>query len=98
MRRITEGRDWWHGSRYYIDFQCNVQPMASVTARSEYMEIISSQAGTSFAPGHNSRETVPSEPPERLKSVLVGLPCACCKVYYDAGADACPVCGCKERL
>ena len=33
----------------------------------------------------------------RLKPVLLGLPCAGCRVYYDAELDACPVCGSKER-
>ena len=30
--------------------------------------------------------------------VLLGLPCAQCRTYYDAQLDACPVCGCRERL
>jgi len=30
--------------------------------------------------------------------VLFGLPCALCRAYYDAGLDACPICGCKERV
>ena len=34
----------------------------------------------------------------RLKPVLLGLPCAGCRVYYDAELDACPVCGAKERV
>ena len=30
--------------------------------------------------------------------VLFGLPCARCRAYYDADLDACPICGCKERV
>jgi hypothetical protein len=30
--------------------------------------------------------------------VLLGLPCAYCRAYYDAQLDACPICGCSERL
>jgi len=29
---------------------------------------------------------------------LFGLPCARCRAHYDADLDACPICGCKERV
>jgi len=36
--------------------------------------------------------------PSGLNHVLFGLPCARCRAYYDADLDACPICGCKERV
>jgi hypothetical protein len=38
--------------------------------------------------------------PESIRSnrILYGLPCAHCKAYYDAEPQACPVCGCAERI
>jgi hypothetical protein len=33
-----------------------------------------------------------------LNHVLFGLPCTRCRAYYDADLDACPICGCKERV
>jgi hypothetical protein len=44
-----------------------------------------------------SPESVLSEVPGR-KVVLLGLPCARCRAYYDATLESCPVCGCKERV
>ena len=32
------------------------------------------------------------------KPVLLGLPCARCKAYYEADLKACPICGCPERV
>jgi hypothetical protein len=31
------------------------------------------------------------------KLILLGLPCARCRLYYDAELKACPRCGCEER-
>ena len=36
--------------------------------------------------------------PPRPKAVLLGLPCARCRAYFDAELDACPICGCNERV
>ena len=30
--------------------------------------------------------------------MLLGLPCAHCKVYFAADLEVCPVCGCTERV
>ncbi len=32
------------------------------------------------------------------KAPLMGLPCAGCRVYYEATLSSCPVCGCQERV
>ncbi len=32
------------------------------------------------------------------KPVLLGLPCARCKAYYEAELKACPICRCLERV
>jgi hypothetical protein len=45
-----------------------------------------------------SPESVFSELRGCPKPALLGLPCARCKVYYDADLDACPLCGCKWRV
>jgi len=34
----------------------------------------------------------------RAKPSLLGLPCSRCRAYYEAELDACPVCGCTERV
>lgn len=42
--------------------------------------------------------SVLSSPHPHVGSMLLGLPCARCRVYYAAVLEACPVCGCKERI
>lgn len=32
------------------------------------------------------------------KAMLLGMSCARCKVYFAANLDACPICGCSERV
>ena len=32
------------------------------------------------------------------EKILLGLPCARCRIYYVASLDACPVCGHQHRL
>ena len=32
------------------------------------------------------------------KPILLGLPCARCRAYYDADLTACPICGRGERV
>lgn len=32
------------------------------------------------------------------KPVLLGLPCARCKAYYESELKACPICSCPERV
>ena len=44
-----------------------------------------------------SPESVLSEMSGR-RPVLLGLPCARCRAYYDATLDSCPICGCKKRV
>ncbi len=44
-----------------------------------------------------SPESVLSKLPGR-KPLLLGLPCARCRAYYDATLDSCPVCGCREQV
>jgi len=45
-----------------------------------------------------SPESVLPELRGRSKPALIGLPCARCSAYYDADLNACPICGCKERV
>jgi hypothetical protein len=35
---------------------------------------------------------------QRPKTMLLGLPCVHCKAYFEADFEACPICGCKERI
>ena len=35
---------------------------------------------------------------QRPKAVLLGLPCAHCKVYFAADLKVCPICGCNARV
>lgn len=39
-----------------------------------------------------------SGPTGRPRAVLLGLPCARCKAYFVADLEACPICGCKEKV
>lgn len=34
----------------------------------------------------------------RPKAMLLGLPCSRCSAYYAADLEACPICGCKQRI
>ena len=34
----------------------------------------------------------------RAKPALYGLPCSDCKTYYEGDFDACPLCGCTDRV
>jgi hypothetical protein len=34
----------------------------------------------------------------RERTILYGLPCAECRIYYPAGLTVCPVCHCRERV
>ena len=34
----------------------------------------------------------------RGNPTLYGLPCSHCKIYYEADFDACPLCGCTDRV
>ena len=45
-----------------------------------------------------SPESVLEELRGPQKPILLGLPCARCRLYYDAKLDACPRCGCTERV
>lgn len=45
-----------------------------------------------------SPEFVLAEMRGTAKPSLLGLPCARCHAYYDADLDACPICGCGERV
>ncbi len=39
-----------------------------------------------------------SGPQPGPKVMLLGLPCADCKVYFAADLEVCPICGCDERV
>jgi hypothetical protein len=56
-----------------------------------------SQASQPYTGGVHGRESEPKAPRRLPKTVLLGLPGLCCRAYYDASFDACPVCGCKDR-
>lgn len=34
----------------------------------------------------------------KTKTVMYGLPCAACRVYYSSELAACPVCNCAEQV
>ncbi len=34
----------------------------------------------------------------RPKPILLGLPCARCRAYYEAHLTTCPICGCPQRV
>lgn len=35
---------------------------------------------------------------DKVKTLLLGLPCAKCGAYYDSQLAECPICGCHERV
>jgi hypothetical protein len=45
-----------------------------------------------------SPESVIPEFVRPSRNLFYGLPCAHCKAYYDSELQACPVCGCTERV
>ena len=44
-----------------------------------------------------SPESVLKECRVGSKPILLGLPCARCRLYYDSQLKTCPRCGCGER-
>jgi len=49
-------------------------------------------------PGTASSDSAPPALQQRPKAMLLGLPCAHCKVYFAADLEVCPICGCKQRV
>jgi rRNA maturation endonuclease Nob1 len=35
---------------------------------------------------------------KRLRPIRYGLPCAGCRLYYEAELNACPICNCETRV
>jgi rRNA maturation endonuclease Nob1 len=51
----------------------------------------SSMTSTAEDAGHSRK-------PANTDKVRYGLPCANCRIYYQAEIDVCPVCGCGDRV
>ena len=66
-------------------------------ATQKEMNELNGQGGLteSWPAGFDSVVSGLQQPP---KVMLLGLPCAQCKVYFAADLGVCPICGCKERV
>jgi hypothetical protein len=67
-------------------------------ATQKILDSVSSQASIPGPWCDESPESVLSELRDRPKPILLGLPCARCRAYYDAKLATCPCCGCDERV